>query len=77
MFKKFSRMAALAVISWLFAAQAFAQFEVSPDHFDAPVPHVPKKVRSRKSSSQNYCRKRTPSGVGSKRKHLVEQRKSA
>ena len=77
MFKKFSRMAALAVIFWLFVAQAFAQFEVSPDHFDAPVPHVPKKVRRSKAVHKTTAAARTPSGVGAKRKQRVKQRKSA
>ena len=77
MYKKLSRMAALAVIFGLFVAQAFAQFEVSPDHFDAPVPHVPKKIRYAKAVHKTAAAARTPSGVGSKRKHLVKQRKSA
>jgi hypothetical protein len=77
MFKKFSRMAALAVVFWLFVAQAFAQFEVSPDHFDAPVPHVPKKVHHTKTSHKTATAARTPSGVGAKRKQPAKQRKSA
>jgi hypothetical protein len=75
-FKKFNRVAAFAVISWRFAAQAFAQLEVSPDHFDAPVSHVPKKVPLAKAHKTTAA-KRHPSGMGSSRKHLSEQRKSA
>jgi hypothetical protein len=75
-FKKFNRMAALAVISWRFAAPAFAQSKVSPDYFDAPVPHVPKKVPLAKAHKTTAA-KRHPSGVGASRKHLIEQRKSA
>ncbi|HEY1939920.1 MAG TPA: hypothetical protein VGJ33_18475 [Candidatus Angelobacter sp.] len=39
----------LAFFLLLFAAPAFAQFEVSPDHFDGPENTKPKKVVSKKS----------------------------
>ena len=77
MFKKFSRMASIAFVSFLFSAAALAQFEVSPDHFDAPVSHVPKKVRHAKAGHKTIAAKRRPSGMGSSRKPAVKQQKSA
>jgi|SRR5580693_3875765 hypothetical protein len=75
-FKKFNRMAAFVVVSWRFDAQAFAPFEARPDHCDAPVSHVPKKVPLAKAHKTTAAKWHT-SGMGSTRKHLIEQGKSA
>lgn len=75
MYKKLSRMASIVCFSFLFSAAALAQFEVSPDHFDAPVQNVPQKAQHSKTVHKTTAAKRTPPGVDAKRKQLVAQRR--
>jgi hypothetical protein len=79
MFKNFRSVALFAFISLLFAAPVFAQFEVSPDHFDAAPAHVPQKVRHTKTAHKTAATTtRTASGVGTQGKQqLAKRRKPA
>jgi hypothetical protein len=79
MFKNFRSVASFAFISLLFAAPVFAQFEVSPDHFDAAPAHVSQKVRHPKTAHKTAATTtRTASGVGTQRKQqLAKRRKPA
>ena len=57
-------MATLAFILLCCTAQAFAQFEVSPDHFDATPARVQKKVQHAKTVRGTAAAKRPATGVG-------------
>jgi hypothetical protein len=74
MFKNSRSVASFAFISLLFAAPAFAQFEVSPDHFDAAPPKATQKVQHAKTVHKTTATKRPASGVGKPGKRVAKKK---
>ena len=55
----------IALSSLFFCVQAFAQFEVSPDHFESPTPqHTAKKKMQAKPAPTTHLVQRTPAIAG-------------
>ena len=55
----------IALSSLFFCVQAFAQFEVSPDHFESPTPqHTAKKKMQTKPAPTTHLVQRTPAIAG-------------
>ena len=81
MYSKFRHMAWLVFFSLFLAAPAVAQFEVSPDHFDAAPPKAAQKVQHAKiqptkTVHKTIATKRPASGVGAPRKRLAQKKSS-
>jgi hypothetical protein len=74
MSRSFCHLAAFVFFSLLLAAPAFAQFEVSPDHFDAAPPKAAQKVQHAKTIHKAAAAKRPASGVGAPRKRVAQKK---
>jgi hypothetical protein len=79
MYSKFRHLAWLVFFSLFLTAPAFAQFEVSPDHFDAaPQKAAPKvkqpNVQHPKTVHKATATKRPASGVGAPKKRLAQKK---
>lgn len=75
MFRSFCQLlAAFVFVSLLLAAPAFAQFEVSPDHYDAASPKAAQKVQHPKTIHKTIATKRPVSGVGTPRKRIAQKK---
>jgi hypothetical protein len=75
MFRSFCQLlAAFVFVSLLLAAPAFAQFEVSPDHYDAASPKAAQKAQHPKTIHKTIATKRPVSGVGTPRKRIAQKK---
>ena len=79
MYRKFRHLAWLVFFSLVLAAPALAQFEVSPDHFDAaPQKAAPKvqqsKVQHPTTVHKTTATKRPAPGVGAPTKRLAQKK---
>lgn len=67
----------LALVFVLFAAQAFGQFEVSPDHFDDAATQTAQKAQHKKTTRRATTAKKAAPGVVAKQKqqpaHAAQQ----
>lgn len=77
MYQNFRLMAALVFIVLCFTARASAQFEVSPDHFDAAPAHVQKKVLHAKTVRGTVAARKPTAGVGTRKKQLAKSKTPA
>lgn len=66
----------LLFASLLFAAQAFGQFEVSPDHFDDSATQATHKVQHKKTVRQQATAGKAAPGVVTKQKQLSAKRQT-
>jgi len=81
MYSKFRHLAWLVFFSLFLTAPAFAQFEVSPDHFDAAPQKAASKVKQPnvqhpKTVHKTTATKRPASGVGAPRKRVAQKKAS-